>query len=50
MRIAVLTETNPDETRVAATPDTVKRYRALGVAEIADFILTQGGIAPRKAA
>jgi NAD(P) transhydrogenase subunit alpha len=34
MRIAVLSETDPVETRVAATPETVKRYRGLG-AEVA---------------
>ncbi len=30
MKLAVLTERRPHETRVAATPDTVKRIRALG--------------------
>ncbi|HKH32744.1 MAG TPA: NAD(P) transhydrogenase subunit alpha, partial [Beijerinckiaceae bacterium] len=30
MRIAVLSETDPMETRVAATPETVKKYKALG--------------------
>ena len=30
MRIAVLSETDPAETRVAATPDTVRKYKALG--------------------
>ena len=30
MRIAVLTETDKVETRVAATPETVKKYKALG--------------------
>ncbi|HEY8564440.1 MAG TPA: Re/Si-specific NAD(P)(+) transhydrogenase subunit alpha [Beijerinckiaceae bacterium] len=30
MKIAVLTETDPSEPRVAATPETVKRYRGLG--------------------
>jgi NAD(P) transhydrogenase subunit alpha len=30
MKIAVLKETRPDETRVAATPDTVRKYVALG--------------------
>jgi H+-translocating NAD(P) transhydrogenase subunit alpha len=34
MRIAVLSETDPVETRVAATPETVKKYKALG-AEVA---------------
>ena len=34
MRIAVLSETDPIETRVAATPETVKKYKALG-AEVA---------------
>jgi NAD(P) transhydrogenase subunit alpha len=30
MRIAVLSETHKDETRVAATPETVKKYKGLG--------------------
>src|SRR3954468_10528089 len=30
MRIAVLSETDPVETRVAATPDTVRKYKGLG--------------------
>jgi H+-translocating NAD(P) transhydrogenase subunit alpha len=30
MRIAVLSETDPVETRVAATPETVKKYKGLG--------------------
>src|SRR5215207_4062684 len=30
MRIAVLSETDPIETRVAATPETIKKYKALG--------------------
>jgi NAD(P) transhydrogenase subunit alpha len=34
MRIAVLSETDPIETRVAATPETVKKYKGLG-AEVA---------------
>jgi NAD(P) transhydrogenase subunit alpha len=34
MRIAVLSETDPVETRVAATPETVKKYKSLG-AEVA---------------
>ena len=34
MRIAVLSETDPVETRVAATPETVKKYKALS-AEVA---------------
>jgi NAD(P) transhydrogenase subunit alpha len=34
MRIAVLSETDPVETRVAATPETVKKYKGLG-AEVA---------------
>jgi NAD(P) transhydrogenase subunit alpha len=34
MKIAVLTETRPNETRVAATPETVKKFKALG-AEVA---------------
>ena len=31
MRIAVLKERRPDEARVAATPETVKKFKALGV-------------------
>src|SRR5229473_2811074 len=31
MKIAVAKEINPAETRVAASPDTVKKFRALGV-------------------
>ncbi|MBL0406722.1 Re/Si-specific NAD(P)(+) transhydrogenase subunit alpha [Microvirga aerilata] len=38
MRIAVLAETDGVETRVAATPDTVKKYKALG----ADVIVQAG--------
>src|SRR5688572_14082214 len=34
MRIAVLTETDKVETRVAASPETVRKYKALG-AEVA---------------
>lgn len=30
MRIAVLSETDPAEPRVAAVPETVKKYKALG--------------------
>jgi len=38
MRIAVLSETDSAETRVAATPDTVKKYKSLG----ADVIVQAG--------
>jgi NAD(P) transhydrogenase subunit alpha len=38
MRIAVLSETDGAETRVSATPDTVKKYKALG----ADVIVQAG--------
>jgi NAD(P) transhydrogenase subunit alpha len=38
MRIAVLSETERAETRVAATPDTVKKYKALG----ADVVVQAG--------
>jgi H+-translocating NAD(P) transhydrogenase subunit alpha len=38
MRIAVLAETEPVETRVAATPDVVKKYKALG----ADVVVQAG--------
>jgi H+-translocating NAD(P) transhydrogenase subunit alpha len=38
MRIAVLAETDPHETRVAATPETVKKFIALG----ADVIVQSG--------
>ena len=38
MRIAVLSETDPIETRVAATPETVKKYKALG----ADVVVQAG--------
>ena len=31
MKIAILKERRPDEPRVAATPDTVKKFRALGI-------------------
>ena len=31
MRLAVLKERRPDETRVSATPETVKKYKALGL-------------------
>jgi H+-translocating NAD(P) transhydrogenase subunit alpha len=35
MRIAVLSETDPAETRVAATPETVKKYLGLGAVLVA---------------
>ncbi len=38
MRIAVLSETDKAETRVAATPETVKKYRSLG----ADVVVQAG--------
>src|SRR4051794_32970753 len=38
MRIAVLSETDPVETRVAATPDMVKKYKNLG----ADVVVQSG--------
>ena len=38
MRIAVLSETDKVETRVAATPETVKKYKALG----ADIVVQAG--------
>jgi NAD(P) transhydrogenase subunit alpha len=38
MRIAVLSETDQVETRVAATPDTIKKYKALG----AEVVLQAG--------
>src|SRR3954464_1032334 len=38
MRIAVLSETDPIETRVAATPDMVKKYKNLG----ADVVVQAG--------
>jgi NAD(P) transhydrogenase subunit alpha len=38
MRIAVLSETDRAETRVSATPDTVKKYKALG----ADVVVQSG--------
>jgi NAD(P) transhydrogenase subunit alpha len=38
MRIAVVTETDPNEPRVAATPETVKKYLALG----ADVVIEAG--------
>ena len=34
MKIAILKERRPHETRVAATPETVKKLKALGVEEI----------------
>ena len=36
MRIAVLSETDPIETRVAATPETIKKYKALGADEVVE--------------
>ena len=44
MRIAVLTETDKVETRVAATPETVKKYKALG----ADIVVQAGAGAQRR--
>ncbi len=38
MRIAVLTETEAEESRVAATPETVKKFKALG----ADIVVQSG--------
>jgi NAD(P) transhydrogenase subunit alpha len=38
MRIAVLSETDKTEARVAATPDVVKKYKALG----ADVVVQAG--------
>jgi len=38
MRIAVLSEADPVETRVAITPDMVKKYKALG----ADVVVQAG--------
>ncbi|HEY1153291.1 MAG TPA: NAD(P)(+) transhydrogenase (Re/Si-specific) subunit alpha, partial [Pseudolabrys sp.] len=38
MRIAVARETEAGEPRVAATPDTVKKYKALG----ADVVVARG--------
>src|SRR5882762_1184130 len=35
MKIAIVKERRPHETRVAATPETVKKLKALGVEEIA---------------
>ncbi|MEA2680340.1 MAG: H+-translocating transhydrogenase subunit alpha [Candidatus Binataceae bacterium] len=32
MKIAVAREIDPSETRVAASPDTIKKFKALGVA------------------
>ena len=34
MKIAILKERRPHETRVAATPETVKKLKALGVEEV----------------
>ncbi len=42
MRIAVLKERRPDEARVAATPETVKKFKALGV----DVAVETGAGAP----
>ena len=42
MRIAVLSETDKVESRVAATPETVKKYRALG----ADVVVQAGAGTP----
>ena len=38
MRIGVVTETDPSESRVAATPETVKKFTALG----AEFVVQEG--------
>ena len=38
MRIAVLSETDGAETRVSATPETVKKYKSLG----ADVVVQAG--------
>jgi NAD(P) transhydrogenase subunit alpha len=43
MKIAILKERRPHETRVAATPETVKKLKALGAAEI--VIETGAGVA-----
>ena len=43
MKIAILKERRPHETRVAATPETVKKLKALGVEEI--VIETGAGVA-----
>ena len=42
MKIAVLSESDTVESRVAATPETVKKYRALG----ADVVVQAGAGAP----
>ncbi|MEQ9054131.1 MAG: NAD(P)(+) transhydrogenase (Re/Si-specific) subunit alpha, partial [Roseovarius confluentis] len=42
MKIAVLTETRPGETRVAASPETVKKLAALG----AEIVVQSGAGAP----
>ena len=34
MKIAIVKERRPHETRVAATPETVKKLKALGVEEV----------------
>ena len=44
MRIAVLSETDRAETRVAATPETVKKYKGLG----ADVVVQTGAGAQRE--
>jgi len=43
MKIAILKERRPHETRVAATPETVKKLKALGAEEI--VIETGAGVA-----
>ena len=43
MKIAIVKERRPHETRVAATPETVKKLKALGVEEI--VIETGAGMA-----
>src|SRR5258708_25428418 len=43
MKIAIVKERRPHETRVAATPETVKKLKALGVEEI--FIEAGAGTA-----
>ena len=44
MRIAVLSETDGAETRVSATPETVKKYKTLG----ADVVVQAGAGATRE--
>ena len=51
MKIAILKERRPHETRVAATPETVKKLKALGAEEIViEFIpiQTNGRHQPRR--